>query len=112
VYLGNDGSYTPISCHSPDSSTTRWGLYSAAIPSLLLFYSYSRNHAQPISPGAHVPADHRWLTETFDYEPQTLEMEAQRWFLGDTREESASNFLEKKPQESACFVIKKCVLRF
>jgi hypothetical protein len=32
---------------------------------------------------ADVPADHHWLTEMFDYdEPQTLEMEAQRWFLG------------------------------
>ena len=31
---------------------------------------------------ADVPADHRRYMEMFDYEPQTLEMEAQRWFLG------------------------------
>jgi uncharacterized protein YbjT (DUF2867 family) len=38
---------------------------------------------------ADIPADHLRLTETFDYEPQTLEMEAQRWFLGEAREEPA-----------------------
>jgi uncharacterized protein YbjT (DUF2867 family) len=38
---------------------------------------------------ADVPADHRRLIETFDYEPQTLEMEAKSWFLGETRDEPA-----------------------
>lgn len=39
---------------------------------------------------ADVPADHRRLTETFNYEPQTLEMESRRWFLGETTEETAA----------------------
>lgn len=49
---------------------------------LLMTVKMMNNFPQDVA--AQVPEDHRWLVNTFDYTPTTLEMEAEKWIQSST----------------------------